>query len=87
MSTTSCCAELQVNLPADTSKCTELAENLLHHSHHLALREIWCEMEGESLVLHGCLPSYFLKQMAQSTVAQAEGVQHIVNDIEVIGAR
>ena len=87
MSTSSCFAGIGVDVPAERSHCTELAENLLHQSHHLALRRVWCEMEGESLVLHGRLPSYFLKQMAQSTVAQAEGVQHIVNEIEVIGAR
>jgi len=87
MSTISCFAGMGVDVPAERSHCTELAENLLHQSQHLALRRIWCEMAGDALVLHGCLPSYFLKQMAQSTVAQAEGVQHIVNEIEVLRAR
>jgi osmotically-inducible protein OsmY len=87
MSSTSCYAGIEVDLPAETSNRTELAENLLHHSQHLALRRVWCEMAGDALVLHGSLPSYFLKQMAQSTVAQADGVQQIVNEIEVIGLR
>lgn len=87
MSTTSCFAGMGVDLPAEPLNCTELAENLLHQSQHLALRRVRCERAGDVLVLHGRLPSYFLKQMAQSTVAQAEGVQRIVNEIEVIGAR
>jgi hypothetical protein len=31
------------------------------------------------------LPTYYLKQMAQSVVARIEGVQRIVNEIEVVG--
>ncbi|MBL8800088.1 MAG: BON domain-containing protein [Planctomycetia bacterium] len=70
--------------PHESASHNELAENLLRRSHHLALRRIDCEMQGNVLVLRGCLPSYFLKQVAQSTVAQAEGVQEIENEIEVI---
>ena len=36
------------------------------------------------LVLLGCLPSYYLKQVAQEVVARLEGVQAIDNLIQVV---
>ena len=33
--------------------------------------------------LHGCLPSYYLKQLAQEIAAGVEGVRLVVNKIEV----
>ena len=36
------------------------------------------------LVLRGCLPSYYLKQIAQEAVAALEGVERIDNQIQVV---
>ena len=33
--------------------------------------------------LHGCLPSYYLKQLAQEIAAGVEGVRLVINKIEV----
>jgi osmotically-inducible protein OsmY len=33
--------------------------------------------------LHGCLPSYYLKQLAQELANRVEGVHHVINRIEV----
>jgi osmotically-inducible protein OsmY len=35
------------------------------------------------LVLRGCLPTFFHKQVAQAAVAEIEGVIQIVNQIDV----
>jgi osmotically-inducible protein OsmY len=35
------------------------------------------------LTLQGRLPSYYLKQVAQSAVARVAGVQRVINSIEV----
>ena len=60
-----------------------LAEQRLHGSNYHVLQAVHCSVEADTLVLTGCLPSYFLKQMAQETVASLPGVSRLVNRIEV----
>jgi osmotically-inducible protein OsmY len=55
----------------------------LRHSGYLALRDISCDVDGDGLSLHGRLPSYYLKQVAQALVAEVEGVERVVNMIKV----
>ena len=51
----------------------ELAEGCLRRNPYLALKNVACEWLGGVLVLWGCLPSYYLKQVAQEVVARLEG--------------
>jgi osmotically-inducible protein OsmY len=67
--------------PAETA---EWAENRLRGNSYLALKNISCEFADGVLTLRGCLPSYYLKQIAQETVAPLEGVAHVVNQIAVV---
>ena len=60
----------------------QAADRLLHHPYH-ALRNVSCEFHEGVLTLRGRLPSYYLKQMAQTAVAHLDGVQQVVNRIEV----
>ena len=62
---------------------TEVRE-LLRNNPYLSLRQIDCEYSGGRLTLRGRVPSYFLKQLAQSTVARAGGVERVVNLIQVM---
>jgi hypothetical protein len=62
----------------------EGAEIRLRCNSYLALKNVSCEYHEGVLTLRGCLPSYYLKQMAQTAVARLDGVQRIVNEIEVI---
>ena len=62
----------------------ELSERQLRNSPYLALRNVTCDSQDGVLVLRGCLPSYFLKQMAQAVVSHVEGVKKILNQIEVV---
>lgn len=62
----------------------EQAEVWLRRSPYLALRNISCECRDGTLILRGCLPSYYLKQQAQAAVGRVEGVGPIANEIEVI---
>jgi hypothetical protein len=67
--------------------CSDMAEYLLRMEPHLALRRVSCEAKGDGLlVLRGCVPSYYLKQLAQSTVAHVKGVLAIANEIEVVAS-
>jgi hypothetical protein len=61
-----------------------LAERCLRSNPYLALRNISCEWLDGVLVLRGCLPSYYLKQVAQEAVASLEGIERIDNQIEVV---
>jgi osmotically-inducible protein OsmY len=58
-------------------------EDRLRRSGYLALREVACDTRGGVVRLRGCLPSYYLKQIAQATVSEVEGVRQIINRIKV----
>jgi osmotically-inducible protein OsmY len=60
-----------------------LAEGLLRNSAYLALRRVRCEFHDGTATLNGRLPSYYLKQVAQTLVAQMAGVNAVINHIEV----
>lgn len=68
------------------SVCTQ-AEQLLSTNPYLAIRRITCEFRDGVLILTGCLPSYYLKQLAQSVVQQASRVERIENQIQVVPLR
>jgi hypothetical protein len=68
------------------NKFIEQAESLLHNSPYLALRMVLCESRKGVLVLRGCLPTYYLKQLAQATVVRGLNVPTVINEIEVTGS-
>lgn len=70
--------------PVMSQQIIEGAENCLRHNSYLALKNVRCDYHEGVLTLRGCLPTYYLKQIAQTTVARLEGVQRIVNQIEVV---
>ena len=51
---------------------------------HLTVQRIWCEYDGQRLVLRGQVPSFYHKQLAQVAVAGLEGVDRVINEIEVL---
>jgi hypothetical protein len=62
----------------------ELAEGSLRRHPYMALKNVTCDLLGGVLVLRGCLPTYYLKQVAQEAVAPLEGVERIDNQIQVV---
>jgi osmotically-inducible protein OsmY len=70
--------------PVPFPDVAEGAETRLRSNPYLALKNVACEYREGVLILRGCLPSYYLKQMAQTAVAQMEGVRQVVNEIEVV---
>jgi len=62
------------------------AEDRFRASGYLALRDVSCVASDGVVSLHGCLPSYHLKQVAQEIAAGVEGVRHVINRIEVLTA-
>ncbi|TWT46716.1 BON domain-containing protein [Botrimarina hoheduenensis] len=66
--------------PVDT------ATGRLAESSHLFLRHVRCRQDNDTLLLEGKVPSYFLKQTAQSLVQSVEGVNRIVNHLVVVNS-
>jgi osmotically-inducible protein OsmY len=64
----------------------ERAESELRRNAYVALKNISCEYRDGVLTLHGCLPTYYMKQLAQEAVARVEGVARVENRIEVVSA-
>jgi len=60
------------------------AKEQLGQSGYLALRDVTCVASDGVVTLHGRLPSYYLKQVAQEITLGVEGVRHVVNRIEVL---
>jgi osmotically-inducible protein OsmY len=77
-----------VNAHAETTKekIAELAEAELNRSPYRALRFVTCACRDGVLILNGQLPSYHLKQIAQTAVASLPGVERIDNRIHVAAA-
>lgn len=61
----------------------ERAQNQLRNLPYSSFRKISCDFFEGRLILRGRVPSYFLKQLAQTIAAQVGGVESIVNQIEV----
>jgi osmotically-inducible protein OsmY len=59
------------------------AEQRLRRSRYLALQDVRCIAADDAVYLYGCLPSFYLKQVAQEIAASVEGIQRVVNRIEV----
>jgi len=64
----------------------EAARIRLQHSLYRAIRRVTCEFVDGTLFLSGHVPTYHYKQLAQTAVADVEGVQRIVNDVTVDSA-
>ena len=65
----------------------EIAQQVLRRSSYFELRNVSCDFSGGVLTLHGHVPSYHLKQLAQSCVADVPGVVEVHNRVEVAASR
>jgi osmotically-inducible protein OsmY len=70
--------------PAPMLGTLEKAEASLRSNSYLALKNVSCELDQGVLTLRGCVPSYYLREMAHETVERLDGVRSVVNEIEVI---
>ena len=66
-----------------TNDMGALAETRLRRNGHIATQDISCNFHEGVLTLRGCVPSYYLKQIAQTVVMQLDGVEQVDNRIEV----
>ncbi len=66
---------------------SEIAQAALRRSAYVELRNVSCDFSGGVLTLHGRVPTYYLKQLAQASVADVPGVVEIHNRVEVATPR
>lgn len=72
-------------MEASTLRCISTAdvERMLQTGPYFALRAIRCEIRDDLLILTGSVPSFYLKQLAQTQVALMIPSMRLTNQIEV----
>ena len=69
--------------PVSSDPLVHEAERVLSQSGYVALRKLNCACSNGVVSLSGNVPSFFLKQMAQTLVAQLKGVRRVDNQVKV----
>jgi osmotically-inducible protein OsmY len=63
----------------------EEAQRRLRASGYVSLRSVKCKCRNNIVTLSGRLPSFYLKQLAQTEVLAVPFVAALVNNIDVLG--
>jgi hypothetical protein len=67
--------------------CAAARQYLERHPHFRGrVKGVKIEQVGASLLLKGCLPTFYLKQLVQEAVRHVPGVQNVFNEIDVASA-
>lgn len=72
--------ETSVNADRETARAVRAR---LQTSGYYYLRALECDCQRGKLVLRGCLPTYYLKQVAQTLASRTPGVESVANEIEI----
>jgi BON domain len=73
--------------PPSVSPIVQTVERRLRESSYYYLRSIRCSHEGGVITLRGRVPTFYLKQTVQSIVEKIDGVEQVVNLVEVFDSR
>lgn len=73
--------------PDAVCRVGRLAETCLHSSTHSALRKVTARYRAGTVTLHGQVPSFYLKQLAQAMVGKLAEVERVENELEVGSAK
>ncbi|HEV3138151.1 MAG TPA: BON domain-containing protein [Pirellulales bacterium] len=68
---------------AAPAKIADLAEQRLRKSPYFFLKSVSCEFNSGVLTLRGRVPHPQLKQFAESIVSRVDGVEKVVNRVEI----
>ena len=72
---------------AESDALADAVRNALHQTAHGWLQRVAVTVEAGSIVLRGKLPSFYLKQVAQTIVLTVPGVATLRNELHVEGGR
>src|SRR5262245_57127704 len=64
-------------------RLTESVERALRETGHMPLRAVQVSTCGRLVILQGQVPTYYLKQIAQTATLGVPGVEMVCNDLEV----
>ena len=80
------CASAEDDLASfiDSRHVVARAKDRLQRAPCPPLRFVSCEFDGGVLILHGQVPTFFQKQLAQEAVFKLDGVTQVVNQVEVV---
>jgi osmotically-inducible protein OsmY len=78
--------EWVLHMPALDQSLAERVDQAIQTNPYISRRTLRFETDGSRIVLHGRVPSYYQKQMAQEAVRHVEGVEQIENCLEVMWA-
>jgi osmotically-inducible protein OsmY len=67
----------------DDLHLAERVERALRATGYGPLRSVDVTAHARLIILEGRIPSYYLKQIAQSIALTVQGVEHVKNDLEV----
>lgn len=68
----------------DDLRLAERVQHALHASGHAVLRGARITVHARSVILAGRVPSYYLKQVAQTLALAVPGILQIENGLEVV---
>ena len=79
---------IRIDGAGQSCEVTELVRVRLAENCHFAMhwREISCSYEKGVLILRGRVPSFYLKQVLQTTLKGIPGVNRIDNRVDVVSA-
>ena len=60
-----------------------LVESQMRRDGQLSASSLSFEFHGDVVILHGCVPTYYLKQVAQTVVMRIDGVKRVENRIMI----
>jgi osmotically-inducible protein OsmY len=66
-----------------TDQLLRQANSRLRGSSHRAINGLSCECQGGIVRLRGTVPTYYLKQVAQTLMFSIDGVKRVRNDVVV----
>jgi hypothetical protein len=73
--------------PPAVSPIVQAVERRLRESSYYYLRSIRCAFESGVITLRGRVPTFYLKQTVQAIVEKIDGVEQVVNLVEVFDSR
>ncbi|GIX00007.1 MAG: hypothetical protein KatS3mg111_3339 [Pirellulaceae bacterium] len=72
------------SIPTPSSgELLQRVDTAIKTSPHLAGNRVFCQEEAGIIVLHGKVKSFYQKQMAQEVLRRLDGVERIINQLEV----
>lgn len=72
---------------ATNAQLAQAVQRQLRSTGHESLRDVEIEVQHATVILWGRVPSYYLKQLAQSLTQRVPGVRLVANGLEVVCSR